>query len=196
MKWMKKRWVKKLFLLAFLAIAGIVIGEVVGYMTRQSAEDILLELKAKKIIARRLNVNGHDLLAEVWQLPPTSSSDPLKKASDKLLVVKKTVFLFKDDIGSSKGLCDYPIDLPACDLQCDYVIQTGNMRFVIGTTTSSRANFLEAFGQSAQAMGWTSELPADKAFLWTREEMLLELQTVEFPNRGITQVALLETRVQ
>ncbi len=192
---MKKRWVKKLLLLAFLAVAGIVVGEVVGFLTRPSAEELLLGLKAQKVFEQSLYVNGRSLSAEVWRLPETSSSDPLREAADKLLVVGKVVYVFRDDFGKARGQCSYPVDLPACDVVCDYVIEAGNMRSVIGSTRLDRGAFLRGLGSAAEAMGWQSELPQGEAFLWRREGKLLMVRVKDFPEDGLSQVALVEMRV-
>ncbi len=196
MGFVKRRWVKKGLLLAFLAVAGILIGEVVGFLTRPSAVDILQSLKAQQLTTRSLYVNGRPLMAEVWVLPQTSSSDPLQKAAEKLLVVGKTVYLFQDDFGQSRGQCSYPSDLPGCDVACDYVIEMGNMRAVIGSTSQGREAFLGAFDGAARAAGWASQLPSDEAFYWMREGRLLMVRLKSFPDGRPSQVALVEQRVQ
>ncbi len=193
---MKKRWIKKGCLLAFLAVAGVLIGEVVGYLTRPSAVDILQSLKAELVMEQSLYVNGRVLSAQVWQLPHIASDDPLRKAADKLLVVGKTVYVFQDDFGQSKGLCEYPSDLPYCDIACDYVIETGNARVVIGTTTRDGKTLASELNSTAQAAGWVSQLPADGAFYWVKDGKLLMIKVKEFPGEQPTQVALVEQRIQ
>ena len=154
MNWMKRRYAKKALLLGFLAVAGMLAGEVFQILHRESAEDILHELKAEQVMSQTMEVNGQTVVADVWRLPATSSADPLRKAGERLLVVGKTVYLFHEDVRPMMGSCTWPEDLPAWDFAPDYVVDAGTARFVSGVSTEAPAALMGTLAERAAAQGW------------------------------------------
>ncbi len=192
MKLPKHPFVRKLFLLGFLAVAGVLIGEVFTLLTRPSAHDLLADLRATMLMSQSLEVNGQTLYAEVWQLPATSSADHLKKAAERLLIVGKTVYVFNDTMLPLKGACTYPEDLPRWDVACDYVMDTGRMRVVIGQTAQTNRAMLEMLDGQARAMGWEPVGDA-QAFVWKRGNKVLWAKVKEFPGQP-SQAVLVEQK--
>lgn len=154
MNLMKQRYVKKTLLLAFLAVAGILVAEVFQRFYKESAEDLLHELRAEQQMTQTMEVNGQTVVADVWQLPPTSSADPLRKTDERLLVVGKTVYVFHEDVRPMMGEADWPSDLPAWDFKPDYVVDAGTARFVSGVSTESPERLMEILSERALAKAW------------------------------------------
>ncbi len=184
---------RKILLFGFLAIAGILVGEVFTRLTRPSAQDLLADLNATKIMKQSLEVNGQTLFAEVWRLPDTSSSDYLKKTAEQLLIVGKTVYVFNQTMTPLKGHCSYPNELPKWDVICDYVINTGNIRAVIGTSSQTSQAMMDMLNHQAQAMGWTPLIETN-AFVWTKGNKTLWAKIKEFPNGQPSQAILIEQK--
>ncbi len=170
MNWMKRRYVKKTLLLAFLAVAGILAAEVFQILNKESAEDILLKLRAEQKMSQTMEVNGQTVTADVWQLPETSSADPLRKTGDRLLVVGKTVYVFHEDVRPLMGEADWPSDLPAWDFKPDYVVDAGTARFVSGVSTESPAQLMKVLSERALAQDWK---PLGENVWQKRHEVLL-----------------------
>ena len=147
---------KKTLLLCFLAVAAVAASEVfMRLMDRSdSAEKVLAQLRAERVALQTLEVNGQTVTAERWLLPPTSSADPLRKVNARLLIVERTVFLFKDDVRPLIGDCSWPKDLPAWDFKPDYVVDLGNARYVSGVSQESPAALHEALAKRAAEQGW------------------------------------------
>lgn len=177
---------RKALLLGFLAVAGILAGEVYQRMSRRTPEDILTELKATQVLTQGMDVNGRSVTATIWRLPDFASAHPLRNAKGKALTVGKLVYVFKDDIGRARGDCTYPSDLPTWDITCDYVVDAGHSRFVSGSSTRSIADLLDSFATAAQASGWESLGPN----VWRKGRNTLIAHTAESKS-GITQAALI-----
>ncbi len=195
MKFARHPFIRKLFLLSFLAVAGIVVGKVFTYLTRPSAEDLLADIKAEKVLSQSLYVNGRSLQAEVWQVPEVYSTDPLRKAAERLLVVGKTVYVFKEDVAPLRGACTYPSDLPQWDVTCEYVIETGNLRAVIGGTSQTARSMMEMLDGSARAMGWSPlHEPGSVPYLWKKDGKMLWARVKEFARGQQSQAVLIEQK--
>ena len=145
---------RKAFLLAFLAVASLLVAEVWQRYSGKTVQEALIMLGAQQIMTQSLYVNGRPLVADVWQLPPTSSADPVRKARGKALIVGKMVYAFSGNDLPAKGDCTYPEDLPPWAITCDYVVETGHSRFVNGTSAETPEALLAALDTSAQAAGW------------------------------------------
>ena len=157
MKALKRPLFRKVFLIGFLAVAGLLLGDIFQHLTQQKPEDILLQLHAQQIMSQSLQVNGVSVVADVWELPETSSATPLRKARGKSLIVGRLVYLFSNiDLGSLRGQCVYPDELPPWPITCDYAVDTGLSQFVSGTTAQTPEDTLAALDASAKQAGWTA----------------------------------------
>ncbi len=189
MKWMTdKRWVRKAFLLAFLAVASILAAEVFRLLDRKTPEELLTMLRAERVFATTLEVNGRTLTADVWQLPPTSSADPLRKAVGRCVAVGRTVYVFRDGDLPKKGDCAWPKDFPDVGVRPDYVVVSGLDRFANGVTAQTPEAVLAALATAAPAAGWSQTLPQ----VWEKDGETLFAQVAE--SRRGTEVALIARR--
>ena len=181
----KKRIIRKTLLLAFLALAGILGGEVYQLLTEKTTEEVLHRYNAQQLTTQSLTVNGSVVIADIWQLPDFVSPDVLKKTRGKALTVNRLVYVFKDDITHSKGQCRYPSDLPALDITCDYVVDATHSRFVSGTSPANAATLRSSLEASARAQGWTVLNP--NLFRKGRDTLFLSLSE----GRDLTQIAII-----
>lgn len=169
MKLPKHPFVRKLILLPFLAVAGLLVGEVYQRFTQKTPEEILTALGAQQVMTQTMNVNGKNVLADVWRLPEYASAAALRKNHAKIITVDKVVYVFHDDFTSVRGECTYPADLPPWEITCNYVIDAAHSRFVNGTSPLPAEQLLQAFAAAAHAAGWT---PLN-ANLWQKEDQTL-----------------------
>lgn len=153
--YLKNPFVRKGLLFAFLIVAGILFGDIFTLMTRPAPEAVLAQLHATRLMTRSLEVNGTQMTADVWELPPTASPAALRKASGKALVVGRLVYVFSGDVARAKGHCTYPADFPPLAIDCDYVIDTGTMRSVNGFALTAPDHLMTQLASAAQAAGWT-----------------------------------------
>lgn len=172
---LKNPFVRKGLLFAFLILAGILFGDIFTLLTRPAPEVILDQLHATRLMTQSLEVNGSQMTADVWELPPTSSAAALRKASGKALVVGRLVYVFSGDVARAKGNCTYPDDFPHLPLTCDYVIETGLMRAVNGEATLAPAAAMAQLTASAAAAGWTQLGPG----VWQKAGEVLYARATE-----------------
>ena len=111
-------------------------------------------LGAQQLMTQSLTVNGKAVTADVWRLPEYASSDPVRKARGKALIVGKVVYVFTEDRLPARGACVYPEDLPPWPITCDYVVDAGHSRFVNGNSTETPEVLLAALDASARMAGW------------------------------------------
>lgn len=150
----KNPFFRKGLLFVFLALAGIIFGDIFTFITRPSPEDILNQLSASRIMTQSLEVNGTQMTADLWELPPTASPAALRKASGKALVVGRLVYVFTGDVARAKGNCTYPVDFPPIPIACDYVINTGLMRAVNGDSACPPEQLMAQLDGVARTDGW------------------------------------------
>lgn len=180
MKWFSLRiagnpFVRKGLLIVFLILAGIIFGDIFTFLNRPAPEDILNQLHATRLLTQSLEVNGIRMAADVWELPPTSSAAALRKASGKALVVGRLVYVFSGDVARAKGNCTYPADFPYLPLACDYVIDTGLMRSVNGSSTSRPDRLMTQLAASAAEAGWSAFGPG----VWKKDAEVLYARATE-----------------
>lgn len=174
----KNPFFRKGLLFIFLALAGIIFGDIFTLITRPTAEDMLNQLYATRLMTQSLEVNGTQMTADIWELPPTASAAALKKASGKALVVGRLVYVFTGDVARAKGNCSYPTDFPQIPLTCDYVIDTGLMRAVNGTVSTTPAQIMDQLTASALADGWDTVGPG----VWKKGSEVLYARATETPD--------------
>lgn len=165
--------VRKSLLLAALACAGLLVGEIYQRHAAPSAEETLQGLGATRTMTQTLSVNDVSITAEVWALPAFASPAALSKSKGKTLTVGRTVFLFDDDsVLPQRGICTYPEDLPAFGLNCGYVIDTGAVRLIEGSFPASPEDIGQILNAAATGDGWQTVAPG----VWQRGETTLVLQ--------------------
>lgn len=184
MKLPKNPFLRKLFILPFMAIAAYLAADVYQKMTVKTPEEILTALGAQQVMSQTMDVNGRSVIADVWRLPDFASSAPLQKIKAKTITVGKVVYVFHDDFTSVRGQCSYPNDLPAISLNCNYVIDAAHSRFVSGTTTDSADTARTIFATSATASGWQ---PLNNS-VWQKDRATLFFHATE--NGAETHVTL------
>ena len=175
MKLPKNPLLRKLILLPFLAIAGLLIGDVYQRFSTKTPEEVLMALGAQQVLTQTMTVNGRDVLADIWRLPDYASSASLRKLNAKIITVGREVYVFHDDFSSIRGQCSYPSDLPAWEITCNYVIDATHSRFISGSSARSPDQLLSAFATSATAAGWTSL----NQNLWQKPPYTLFVHAVE-----------------
>lgn len=186
----KNPFFRKGLLFIFLALAGIIFGDIFTLISRPSTEDVLNQLFATRLMTQSLEVNGTQMTADIWELPSTSSPAALKRASGKALVIGRLVYVFSGDVGHAKGNCSYPTDFPTIPLSCDYVIDTGLMRAVNGTSTINPNQMMAQLTASAHADGWETVGPG----VWRKAAEVLYARATETPTGS--QVALVIQKEQ
>lgn len=174
----KNPFIRKGLLFAFLAIAGIIFGDIFTLVTRPDPETVLNQLYATKLMTQSLEVNGTQMTADIWELPPTSSPAALKNAIGKALVIGRLVYVFTGDVAHAKGNCTYPDDFPPLTLACDYVIDTGLMRAVNGNATCAPGQLMDQLDASARSDGWESLGPG----VWKKSGNILYARATETPD--------------
>lgn len=174
----KNPFLRKGLLFVFLALAGIIFGDIFTLVTRPDPETLLNQLQAKRLLTQSLEVNGTQMTADVWELPPTVSATALRKTVGKALVVGRLVYVFTGDVARAKGNCTYPDDFPFLSLDCDYVIDTGLMRSVNGNSVASPTQLMNTLTSAAQADGWTVIGPG----AWKRNGEVLYARATETSN--------------
>lgn len=171
--------VRKVLLLATLACAGILVGEIIQRWSAPTAEETLTALGATQTMTRTLTINDVNVTADVWALPTYASAAPLAKSKGKTLTVGRTVFVFEEDtVMPRRGICTYPEDLPAFGLSCDYVIDTGNVRLIEGVHPGSPADVEAALAAAAAPAGWSPVFPG----AWQRGDRVLSVQARALDN--------------
>lgn len=175
MKLPKNPLLRKLILLPFLTIAGLLIGDVYQRFTTKTPEEVLMALGAQQVLTQTMTVNGRNVIADIWRLPDFASSASLRKLNAKIITVDREVYVFHDDFSSIRGQCTYPTDLPAWNILCDYVIDATHSRFISGTSPLAPEQLLNAFATSAMAIGWT---PLNTN-LWQKDQYTLFVHAVE-----------------
>lgn len=174
----KNPFVRKGLLFAFLILAGILFGDIFTLLTRPSPDVLLAQLQATRLMTQSLEVNGAQMTADVWELPPTVSPAALRKSVGKALVIGRLVYVFSGDVARAKGNCTYPADFPPLTIACDYVIDTGIMRSVNGSASASPEQLMAQLTASAQASGWTSLGPG----VWQKNAEHLFARATETPD--------------
>lgn len=174
----KNPFVRKGLLFVFLALAGIIFGDIFTLVTRPDPETVLNQLHATKLMTQSLTVNDTQMTADIWELPPTASPAALKKSVGKALVVGRLVYVFTGDVARAKGNCTYPADFPPLTLACDYVIDTGLMRAVNGTTSCTPSQIMDQLNASAHADGWDTLGPG----VWRKNANVLYARATETPD--------------
>lgn len=175
MKLPKNPFLRKLFVLPFLVIAGLLIGDVYQRITMTTPEDILLALGARQALTQTMTVNGRQVIADIWHLPEAASSASLRKLKAKIITVGREVYVFHDELDSLRGKCDYPSDLPTWNITPHYVIDAAHTRFISGSSQQAPDQLLNAFATSATAAGWKSL----NNHLWQKGDQTLFVHAVE-----------------
>lgn len=171
----KNPFLRKAIILPLLAMAALLVAEVYQQISTKSPEELLTALGAQQVMTQTMDVNGRSVLADVWRLPDFASSASLNKIKAKVITVGKIVYVFHDDFSSIRGQCDYPTDLPTCNITCNYVIDATHSRFISGVSTLSPNAILSEFSTSATAKGWTSL----NQNVWQKDDSTLFIHTSE-----------------
>ncbi len=176
---------RKLLLMLCLAAGALAVGEVYHRLKTDTPEAALKALGAPPVMTRTLLVNGRMVTARVWQLPPLTSADPIRKTKGPKLIVDNMVYTFEKEGFPVRGECAYPNDLPAFNLACDYVMEGGSFRFVSGQSLAPAETLQTDLDAAAQLAGWESVFPS----VWRKGQETLFARISE--SRERTHVALI-----
>lgn len=193
----KRPLLRKLFVLSILAIAGIGIGEVYQYFSKQTVEEVLVHYQAKTLMTSTMRINGVDVIGKTWQLPAIVSPSVLKDAKGRALVVPQgdkghLIYTFDQTVVPDSRGTFYPQQLPRIDgFECQYVIDMTNTRTVImGNTKFSANDIQQRVDASLRGAGWIYQ-PATLS--WSKASSTVQTLFTSRDN-GCSGILLLETR--
>ena len=178
MKLPKNLFLRKLFILPFLVVAGLLIGDVYQRFTSKTPEEVLMALGAQQVLTQSISVNGKQVLTDIWRLPDFASTASLRKLHAKIITVGREVYVFHDDFSQLRGHCTYPANLPPWSVDCHYVIDAAHSQFISASSTQPADQLLHAFTTSATAAGWQ---PLNE-HVWQKDDLTLFVHVVDDPD--------------
>ncbi len=181
----RRLFTRKLFLLLFLAAAGILVGEVYQHFSVQSSEEVLANYHATLLVERTLYINGVPVVAKVWDLPAHVSTNVLAKAKGRSLIThhgdKRIVFTFNEELPQNT-VASLPEVFPSLPgVEWETIVDLTNNVVALGHSTRS----LEALRAEANAAAVAAQWKPAGNDYWVKDDtfLLLALRETDTDSR-------------